>query len=100
MDGVLYIYAQAATIAKKEEHTMKKLVCLVLTLMLTLCAMIPALAESPEAPENSVEPAAETGFQAPTMLDASDLAGVPTHYLLYDREFYEAPAISPAPWSR
>ena len=30
--------------------------------------------------------AEETGFQTPTVLDASDLAGVPTHYLLYDRE--------------
>ena len=24
-----------------------------------------------------------TGYQAPAVLDASDLAGVPTHYLLY-----------------
>ena len=39
--------------------------------------------------------AEETGFQTPTVLDASDLAGVPTHYLLYDREFYEAPCDQP-----
>lgn len=39
--------------------------------------------------------AEETGFQTPTVLDASNLAGVPTHYLLYDREFYEAPCDQP-----
>lgn len=39
--------------------------------------------------------AEETGYQAPTLLDASDLAGVTTHYLLYDRDFYEAPCDQP-----
>jgi len=31
------------------------------------------------------------GEEAPTMLDQSELAGVSTHYLLYDRDFYESP---------
>ena len=35
------------------------------------------------------------GYQAPAVLDASDLAGVPTHYLLYDRDYYEAPCDQP-----
>ncbi len=39
----------------------------------------------------SMASAEDAGFRAPTVLDESELAGVPTHYLLYDREFYETP---------
>ena len=60
---------------------MKKILSFTLLLAL-LCGACGAYAE-------------ETGYQAPTLLDASDLAGVPTHYLLYDREFYEAPCDQP-----
>ncbi len=67
----------------RRDSVMKKILSFALLLAL-LCGACGAYAE-------------ETGCQAPTLLDASDLAGVPTHYLLYDREFYEAPAISPAP---
>lgn len=38
---------------------MKKLVCLVLALMLALCAMIPALAEGRKAPEDRKETVTE-----------------------------------------
>ena len=56
---------------------MKKLFATVSILVL-LCSNCLSLAEN-------------TGYQAPTVLDASELAGVPTHYLLYDRAYYEAP---------
>ena len=60
---------------------MKRILSLALLLAL-LCSALPACAE-------------ESGFQAPTVLDAGELAGVPTHYLLYDRAFYEAPCTQP-----
>ena len=60
---------------------MKKTPLLLLTLVLMCCACL-SFAE-------------ETAFQAPAMLDASGLAGVPTHYLLYDRAFYEAEDAQP-----
>ena len=44
---------------EKEEPMMKKLVCLVLALMLALCAMIPALAEGRKAPEDRKETVTE-----------------------------------------
>ena len=35
------------------------------------------------------------GEEAPTLLDQSELAGIATHYLLYDRELYESPCDQP-----
>ena len=58
---------------------MKKLVCLVLALMLALCAMIPALAEGREAPEDRKETVTE--------LDG----GNASHFRNYAPKFWEAP---------
>ncbi len=35
--------------------------------------------------------AEEKAYRAPPLLDASEDVGVPTHYYLYDRDYYEAP---------
>ena len=58
---------------------MKKLVCLVLALMLALCAMIPALAEGRKAPEDRKETVTE--------LDG----GNESHFRNYAPKFWEAP---------
>ena len=52
---------------------MKKIISLALLFCLLCCACL------------------ARGEEAPTMLDQSELAGISTHYLLYDRDFYEAP---------
>lgn len=52
---------------------MKKMIGLVLLFSLLCCACL------------------GNGEETPALLDQSELAGVPTHYLLYDRDFYEAP---------
>lgn len=58
---------------------MKKLAAWLLCLALC-CAMGMALAES---------------YQEPTLYDASQALGFPTHYLLYDRAFYESEDAQP-----
>ena len=52
---------------------MKKIISLALLFSLLCCACL------------------ARGEEAPAVLDLSDLAGVPTHYLLYDRELFESP---------
>ncbi len=60
---------------------MRKIMAL-LTLLCLMCGTFSACAEAAEP-------------QPPAVLDASDPAGVPTHYLLYDRAYYEAPCDQP-----
>ncbi len=62
---------------------MKKIVCLALTLMLALCAVIPALAESRVAPEDRKETVTE--------LDG----GKESHFRNYAPKFWEAPCDKP-----
>ena len=57
---------------------MKKIICLVLSLMLTLCAMIPVLAEDREAPADRKE----------TVTELAD--GHESHFRNYAPKFWEA----------
>ncbi len=62
---------------RKEETIMKKTVSFALLLCMLCCACLAC------------------GEEAPTLLDQSELVGVPTHYLLYDRAVYDAPDSQP-----